>query len=164
MHIKDIPVKGYKTDFAGFELDASAIELHSSDKHNIRLPYSGPLPDTLQNNDGAFLSVCINVGLTVCVSLIVMEGNKERCFSVEATTQEKNDLLFPFFFEGKGGNAFHTRWDCGLTHYWLGHHQDAYTHWRRFVVEGHGIDGVIDQLPTKALDWLEKYIEYKKTA
>lgn len=60
MHIKASPVKGYKNDFADFELDTSAIELHSTDKHKIRLPYSGPLPDALQNNDGAFLSVCIN--------------------------------------------------------------------------------------------------------
>lgn len=164
MHIKDSPVKGYKTDFAGFELDTSAIELHSAHKREILLPYSGLLPDAIQKNGGAFLSICINVGLTVCVSLIVMDGNKERRFSVEATTQEKNNLLFSFFFVNKGGNAFHTRWDCGLTQYWLGHYQDAYTHWRRFVVEGHGIEGVIDQLPTKALDWLEEYIEYKKTA
>ena len=60
MHIKDSPVKGYKADFAGFELDASKIELHSAHKREIHLPYSGPLPDALQNNDGAFLSVCIN--------------------------------------------------------------------------------------------------------
>lgn len=164
MHIKASPVKGYKNDFADFELDTSAIELHSTDKHKIRLPYSGPLPDALQNNDGAFLSVCINVGLTVCVSLIVMEGNKERRFSVEATTQEKNNLLFPFFFEDKGGNAFHTRWNCGLAHYWLGHHQDAYTHWRRLVYEGHGMDGLIAQLSPDALNRVIRHIDYQKIA
>lgn len=117
MHIKDSPVKGYKTDFAGFVLDTSAIELHSAHKREILLPYSGSLPDAIQKNDGAFLSICINVGLTVYVSLIVMDGNKEHRFSVEATAQEKNDLLFSFFFVNKGGNAFHTRWDCGLVHY-----------------------------------------------
>lgn len=165
MHIKDSPVKGYKTDFAGFELDTSAIELHSAHKREILLPYSGLLPDAIQKNDGAFFSICINVGLTVCVSLIVMDGNKECCFSVEATAQEKNDLLFPFFFVDKGGNAFHTRWDCGLTHYWLGHYQDAYTHWRRFVYEGCGMDGLINQLSAKALKQVVLYIgKYGKTA
>jgi len=45
MHIKDSPVKGYKTDFAGFQLDTSRIELHSAHTREIHLPYSGPLPD-----------------------------------------------------------------------------------------------------------------------
>lgn len=165
MHIKDSPVRGYKTDFAGFELDTSAIELHSAHKKGIHLPYSGPLPAGLQDNDGAYISVGISVGLTVYVSLIVMDGNKERRFSVEATTQEKNDLLFSFFFVNKGGNAFHTRWDCGLTHYWLGHYQDAYTHWRRFVYEEYGMDGLIRQLSRKALKQIVLYIgEYGQTA
>lgn len=44
MHIKDIPVKGYKTDFAGFELDASKIELHSIHKREIHLPYGNSFP------------------------------------------------------------------------------------------------------------------------
>ena len=165
MHIKDSQVKGFKSDFAGFELDASKIELHSTRKREIRLPYSGPLPDALQKNGGAFLSICINVGLTVYVSLIVMDGNKERRFSVEATAQEKNDLLFSFFFVNKGGNAFHTRWDCGLTQYWLGHYQDAYTHWRRFVYEEYGMDGLIRQLSRKALKQVVLYIgEYGEIA
>ena len=51
MHIKDSPVKKYKTDFAGFELDASKIELHSAHKREIRLPYSGPLPDAFRENE-----------------------------------------------------------------------------------------------------------------
>lgn len=93
-----------------------------------------------------------------------MEGNKERRFSVEATTQEKNNLLFPFFFEDKGGNAFHTRWNCGLAHYWLGHHQDAYTHWRRLVYEGHGMDGLIAQLSPDALNRVIRHIDYQKIA
>lgn len=165
MHIKDSPVKGYKTDFAGFELDTSAIELHSAHKREILLPYSGPLPDAILKNDGAFLHICISVGLTVCVSLIVMDGNKERRFSVEVTTQEKNDLLFSFFFVNKGGNAFYTRWDCGLTHYWLGHYQDAYTHWRRFVYEEYGMDGLVRQLSRKALKQIVLYIgEYGEIA
>lgn len=42
MHIKDVPVKGYKTDFAGFELDVSKIELHSANEREIHLPYTGP--------------------------------------------------------------------------------------------------------------------------
>lgn len=164
MHIKDAPVKGFKNDFAGFELDASKIELHSTHEREIHLPYSGPLPDALQDNDGAVISIGISVHLTVGVSLIVTKGkDKIRC-RIAATPQEVSDILFRFFFQYKGNNTYHTNWDCGLSHYWLGHYQSSYTHWRRFVVEEHGIDSVIDQLSPKALDFLEKYIEHKKTA
>ncbi len=164
MNIKDSPVKGYKTDFAGFKLDASKIELHSTHKREIHLPYSGPLPDAIQDNDGAVISIMFTVHLTIGVSLIVTKGkDKIRCL-IAATPQEINDILFPFFFQDKGNNAYHTNWNCGLAHFWLGHYQSSYIHWRRFVVEGYGVDDLINQLSPKALDLLEKYIEYKKTA
>lgn len=164
MHIKDSPIKGYKTDFAGFELDTTAIELHSTDKHNIHLPYSGPLPDALKDNDGAVISIGISVHLTVGVSLIVIKGkDKIRCL-ITSTPQEVSDILFRLFFREKGHNSYHTNWDCGLTPYWLGNYQSSYTHWRRFVVEGHGIDGVIDQLSPEAFNRVIRYIEHKKTA
>lgn len=164
MHIKDSPVKGYKTDFAGFELDAGKIELHSAHKREIRLPYSGSLPDALQDNDGAAISIGITVHLTVGVSLIVTKGKEKIRCRIAATPQEVSDILFPFFFQCKGNNSYHTNWDCGLTHYWLGNYQSSYIHWRRFVVEGYGVDDLINQLSPKTLDLLEKFIEYKKTA
>lgn len=164
MNIKDSPVKGYKTDFAGFELDASKIELHSAHKREIHLPYSGPLPDALQDNDGAVISIGISVHLTIGVSLIVTKGkDRIRCL-IATTPQEVNDILFPLFFQYKDNNTYHTNWDCGLTPYWLGNYQSSYIHWRRFVVEGYGVDDLINQLPPNALDRLGKYIEYKKTA
>lgn len=163
MHIKESPISK-NNDFAGFELDTSKIELHSAHKCKIRLPYSGPLPDVLQDSDGAYISIGISVGLMVSVGLIIKTGEQERLYSVEATIQEKNDILSNLFFVDKGNNAYHTRWDAGLTHYWLGNYQSAYTNWRRFVYEGYGIDGVIDQLSPKALNWVIRYInECKKT-
>lgn len=164
MHIKDSPIKGYKTDFAGFVLDTSVIELHSAHKREILLPYSGPLPDALQKNDGVYIFVNLIVGLKIGICLVVKEGKKDRRYSIEATAQEIDGILFPFFFKNVGHNKYHTNFRNGLSDYCLGNFQGSYIHWRRFVVEGHGIEGVIDQLPTKALDWLEKYIEYKKTA
>ena len=134
MHIKDTLGKGYKTDFAGFELDASKIELHSSHKREIQLPYSGPLPDALQDNDGAVISVMPTVNLKISVSLIVTKGKaKTRC-RIAATPQEINNILFPFFFQDKGKNSYPTNWDCGLASYWLGNYQSSYIRWRRFVV------------------------------
>ena len=164
MHIKDSPVKGYKADFAGFELDASKIELHSAHKREIHLPYSGPLPDALQDNDGAVISIMPTVNLSISVSLIVTKGKDKTRYRIAATPQEINNILFPFFFQDKGNNTYHTNWDCGLTNYWLGNYQSSYTHWRRFVVEGYGVDDLINQLSPKTMERMGKYIEDKKTA
>lgn len=165
MHIKDCPVKGYKTDFAGFELDESKIELHSAHKREIHLPYSGPLPDVLQDNDSAVISIMITVHLKIGVSLIVTKGkDKTRC-QIAATPQEINDILFRFFSIDKGDNSCPTNWDCGLNHYWLGHYKSSYVHWRRFVVEGHGVDDLIKQLPIQSLHGLAEYVNgYKESA
>lgn len=161
MYIKDSPVEGVKRDFAGFELDASKIELHSAHKREIHLPYSGPLPDTLQDNDSAVISVVISVHLTISVSLIITKGkDKIRCL-IAATPQEVNDILFRLFFRDNGNNSYCTNWNCGLTHYWLGHYQSSYIHWQRFVIEGCGVDDLINQLSPDALALLEKYIENK---
>lgn len=165
MRIKNTPAKGYKADFAGFELDTSKIELHSSDKRNILLPYSGELPDKLRDNDGAYISINLAAGLRIGICLVAKDGKKERRYSVAAMAQEINDLLDSFFLVDKGDNTCHTRWDTGLSHFWLGTYQDAYSHWRRFVVEGHGMDGLIDQLSPEALKQVVLYIgEYGKTA
>lgn len=164
MHIKESPVEGIKREFAGFVLDASKVELHSADKCKICLPYSGKLPDALQNNDGAYISISISVGLMVNVGLIIKNGKKEHRYPVEATSKEKHDLLFNLFFVDKGGNSYHTRWDTGLTRYWLGNYRSAYSSWSRFVYEGRGIDGLIDQLSHEALKQVVLYIgEYGKT-
>lgn len=101
MHIKNIPVKGYKTDFAGFELDASKIELHSAHKREIHLPYAGTLPEALQDNDGAYISFNLTVGLRIGVCLVVTMDRKKHRYPIEATAQEINDTLFSFFFQEK---------------------------------------------------------------
>lgn len=164
MHIKNSLVKGYKTDFAGFELDANKIELRSTHKREIRLSYPGPLPDALQKNDGVYIFVNLIVGLKIGICLVVKEGKKDRRYSIEATAQEIDDILFPLFFENVGNNKYHTKFGNGINDYWMGNFQGSYIHWRRFVVEGHGIDGVIDQLSPEAFNRVVRYIEYKKTA
>lgn len=164
MHIKNGPVKGFKTECAGFELDVSKIELHSTNEREIHLPYTGLLPDGLQDNDGAVISVMPTVGLKMGISLIVTMNGKKLRYPVAATVQEANDILFSFFFEDGRNGKYHTRFGNGLNDYWLGHYQSSYTHWRRLVYEGHGVDELIRQLSPAALDRLEKYIEHTKTA
>lgn len=163
MHIKETPISK-NNDFAGFELDTSKIAMHSSDKYKILLPYSGQMPDALQLNNGAFISANLTVGLRIGVILIVTVDGKKFRYPVAATAQEINDILFPFFFEDVGNDKYHTRFENGLNDYWLGNFQSSFTHWRRFVYEGHGIDGVIGQLSPKSLDCVIRYIdECKRT-
>ena len=64
----------------------------------------------------------------------------------------------------KGDNSCPTNWDCGLNHYWIGHYKSSYTHWKRFVVEGHGMMELVDQLSPDALGRLERHIADKKAA
>lgn len=102
--------------------------------------------------------------MKIGICLVVKEGKKDRRYSIAATAQEINDVLFPFFFENVGNNSYHTRFRNGLDDYWLRNYQSSYTHWRRFVYEGHGIDGVINQLSPVALDQVIRYIdECKRT-
>lgn len=165
MHIKDSPVKGFKRDFAGFELDASKIELHSARKREILLPYSGPLPDALTDNDGAYITANITVGLRAGLGLTIMDGKGKLHYPIVATDIEINDILFRFFFEDVGNNKYHTRFGNGLNDYWLGHYQSSYGHWSRLVYEGQCIDGVIDQLSPNAFNRVARYIdECRETA
>ena len=102
MYIKESPVISVRKEYAGFQLDTSKIELHTADKRKILLPYSGELPEKLRDNDGAFVSFVIRVGLNINVHLVVKTGKKESRYLLKATAQEINDLLFNFFFEKKG--------------------------------------------------------------
>ena len=82
MCIKEKPISKNKK-FAGFELDASKIGLHSTHKREIRLPYSGLLPDGLQHNADAVISVNLTAGLRICIDLIVtMDGKKQISYQV----------------------------------------------------------------------------------
>lgn len=151
-------ISGVEREFAGFTLDTSAIELHSTNKRNILLPYLGELPGAVRVNDGAYISVNITLQLNVNILLTVRLGRKERKYLVEATADEKDDLLFRFFFVKRSETGYHTRWDAGLTHYWLGHYQCSYGIWRRFVYEGRDICNVLDQLTPYALARVARHI------
>ena len=162
MHIKNSPIIPIKEGCAGFSLDTNKIELHSADKKSILLPYLGVLPEKLQNNDGAFVSFVIRVGLNINVHLIIRDGKKDTRFLLEATSQEIHDLLFSFFFVDKGGNKFETAWGCGLGKYWLGHFQSAFANWERIVLESYGVCDVLTQLSPDNLQLAIKHIDFLK--
>lgn len=101
-----------------------------SGKREIHLPYSGPLSDALQDNDGAVISVMPTVNLRINVSLIVTKGkDKIRC-RIGTTVKGVNDLLLAFFYHHpKKENECRTNFDCGLAHYWIGYYHSLCAWW-----------------------------------
>lgn len=161
MYIKESPVISVRKEYAGFQLDTNKIELHTADKRKILLPYSGELPEKLHDNNGAFVSFVIRVGLNINVHLVIKNGKKESRYLLEATAQEISDLLFSFFFVNKACK-FETAWNCGLNRYWLGHFQSAFVNWKRIVLDGYGVCDVLSQLSPDALQLVVKYIDSLK--
>lgn len=156
MYIKSTLVQ----NFGNFPLDTSKIELQSTSKRKIHLPYTGPLPADLSNATGVAISITLRVGLTVNVRLIAEKGAKKLRYPVEATPQEINDILLPFFFDADG----HTKWDTGLDRYNLGLYQGGYSNWRRLVLEQHGLDNLLFQLSPAAVERVLEHIRHSETA
>ena len=108
------------------EIDKSAIGAHSMNRSMIVLPdmYAGC----------ERLRVCINVTASrgAALSLVASQPNGENDVSamIEATADEIEELLFSFFMKpAKAVGTFETRFDCGLTPYWLGRLQAFFEEW-----------------------------------
>ncbi len=110
----------------GFELDTSKIERKSIDKREIKLPYTGELPDALSNTSGAASYFNVNME-RANVLLEVQQDGKPRWFILQASTEEINAILQPFFMREDG----YTRFDNGLSQYWLGCFQADYLAWKK---------------------------------
>ena len=167
MHIMESPVEGVRGDFAGLELDADKVLLHSANKQKIMLPYLGELPDDLKDGGDAFISVVITNSLYARVALVIKSGRKKRNFPVEATMQEIEHILLGLLFCQKPGEEtrFYTNWGCGLSKHALGFYQGCFSYWHRFVVKGLCVDDLIRQLSSNQLDFLAQFIDdLRKTA
>lgn len=154
------PVEGVNRKFAGLKLDVDKVLLHSASKHEIMLPYVGELPNDLKDSGDIYISVVITNNLYAKASLVIKSGRKKRTFPVDATMQEIEHLLFGLLFYQKPGKKtiFYTNWDCGLSKHAIGYYQGCFSYWRRFVVEGFGVDDMIRQFPSSQLDFLAEYI------
>ena len=156
MYIKGTLVE----NFDNFQLDMGKIGNHSTSKSKIHLPYTGPLPDKLNNATNVTISISIRAGLTVGVLLIAEQDGKKLRYPIEATPQEINDVLFPFFFDRDG----HTKCDTGLDRYNLGLWQGSYINWRRLVLDEHGLDDLLFQLSPASAERVVQHIRHAGTA
>lgn len=153
MYLKDTILENYNR----FEIDSAAITLHTLDKRNIMLPYSGPLPVEFEGATNPYISMSVQPG-DVRIVLFADKDGKKLHAGLEATPDEIDGILSRFFFADKGGNTYHTRFDNGLDRYWLGHYQAEYSLWRRITLESEAFR-VVSKLPDDKRAGLIKFLQ-----
>lgn len=112
-------------DFGDFELEASAIDLHSANSKDIMLPYIGALPKQMSSVSNAYLHVNVQPIQGAMLALVVNRDGKMFRRPIEATSREIIDLLDKFF----------EQLDTGLGTYWLGFEQANYMGWRQIATD-----------------------------
>lgn len=146
-------------DTEGFTLDIASIGNTSTSKTKIRLPYHGPLPVSIDGATSTNISITLQAGLTINLLLIVEREGKRRRYPINATAEEIDHILQPFFFAKDG----QTRRDTGLDRYALGLNQSSYINWRRLTLE-HGLDNLLSQLSPASLERALQCIRHRKIA
>lgn len=110
----------------GFNLNTANISNTSAAENNIVLPYTGDLPESISSAESA--AVYFNVKpASVRIVLQVSQSGKIERFPIDADKEEIAEVLDKFFFSGNGS----TRFDCGLSPYWLGIWQAHYIDWTK---------------------------------
>lgn len=154
---------GYDSaDCVPFVLDTDKIELHSTDKQRIMLPYVGHLPVEFEGAENPRISMFVRPG-DVRIVLFANRDGKKLHASIEATPKEINDIMFRFFFKDKGNNACHTRFDNGLDRYWLGYYQAEYMMWRQITLEGYA-GSIASELPDNKRAGLLRFLQRMESA
>lgn len=153
-------IKRNMTDAEGFSLNITSISNTSTSKTKIVLPYNGPLPADLRDTTSADIVIMLQVGLAVNILLTVERDGKKHRYPVNATPEEIDSILQPFFFDADGK----TRHDTGLERYSLGLWQGSYINWRRLVLEEHGLDNLLFQISPAAVERVLWHIRHSETA
>lgn len=116
----------------GMEIDKSEISARSIDKRNIALPYGGALPAQFDGCTQPRVCVSVSASRGAALTLVADRQNEKHkaWATIEATDDEIEELLFSFFYGlYKAPGAHRTRFDCGLTPYWLGFCQARFHEW-----------------------------------
>lgn len=99
----------------GLTLNIANISNTSAAENNIVLPYTGELPESISSAESAAVHFIIKPA-DVRIALQINQSGKITRFPIEAAREEIAEVLDKFFFSGNGS----TRFDCGLSPYWLG--------------------------------------------
>lgn len=124
MKVKDSILGTYNN----FELDISAIELHSLSDEDIKLPYTGVLPQQMSLASSAYIYFNVQVTQDVNVVLVVtMKNGKQMKHPLRASNEELISLLDEFFKQ--------TSENTGMKSYYLGLWWAHYIDWKKIVTK-----------------------------
>lgn len=151
MKIEDILFRGY----GDITIDPAKIGSTSIHKHEIRLPYTGELPESY---DTAYLFVRVAPGDARLV-IVASRGKKETRYLVEATPEEINAILHPFFFKQTKSGTYTTRIDNGLSNYWTGSYQRDYVLWERYTSQPLRIVDIVRQITPEQRTELFRHLQ-----
>lgn len=146
MNIKDSKIH----NFGGFELDVNKIGNTSTSKREIRLAYTGELPEPY---DSATIFFRVT---PECVAVVLRVENGKRKptkYVLEATQEEINTILWPLFWFKAAETEHRTRFDNGLSEYWNGHYLAEFTVWR-----------TIGESPTKIISIMQQLSPEKRAS
>lgn len=112
-----ILIDGFGEKYGGFEIDTKSIKLHSTDRHKLVLPYSGPLPEQFAETTRPTLHIVLDPLQSPFVS--VYADTTDRLFlraDVSYSEDEIISLLDSFFAQKTKG--LDLRWEATLAaHY-----------------------------------------------
>ena len=112
-------------NFGGFAMDMNKICNNTTDPQNIVLPYLGQLPDGIPTRNVA-ISLIVKP-YDVRIALQTSINGKTRLFPLSVEREEIAAIMDSFFFKSAGS----TRFDTGLSDYWLGIWQAHYLDWQK---------------------------------
>ena len=124
MHIKNSIV----ADFGNFEMDTDAVGLRSLSDEDIKLPYTGVLPQQMALASSAYIYFNVQVTQDVNVVLVVtMKNGKQMKRPLHTSNEELISLLDEFFEQALEST--------GMKSYYLGLWWAHYIDWKKIVTK-----------------------------
>ena len=142
-------------NFGGFTLDTASIGSTSTSKTEMKLPYSGELPEPY---DSATVFFRVSPEWVNVVLECRKGSDKPVKYPLTASRDEINAILWPFFFQEKKPGTYHTRFDCGLSAYWTGSYQRDYVAWKEYGDNPTRVVDVVRQLTPAQQDSLYRML------
>lgn len=122
MHIKNSII----ADYGDFELDTSAVKLFSLSTEDIKLPYTGVLPQQMSIAADAYIYFNVQVTQEVSVVLVVNLKNGKQIKRPLRVSNEELIFLLDEFFKQPSQST-------GLKSYYLGLWWAHFMDWKKIV-------------------------------